>query len=135
MKVTPLAAGGLTLALLGAAHAGAKTASKITPSQAKAAAVKKMHGKALSAKYEFEDGRWQYAVLVQKGKTLYEVAVNAKDGRVMDTEKTTIAEEAGEAAADKKAAMNKKTGQKAQGDMEKADTEKRGVEKGDGDKK
>ena len=103
MKITPLVAAGLSLALLGAAHADAKTTAKITPAQAKAAAVRKMHGKALSAKYEFEDGRWQYAVLVQKGKALYEVEVNAKDGRVMDSEKTTPAEEAAEAAADRKA--------------------------------
>lgn len=103
MKITLFAVGGLALALLGAAHAGAK----ITPAQAKAAAVKKIPGKALSAKYEFEDGHWQYAVAVQKGKALYEVEVNAQTGRVTDSEKTSMAEEAKEAAADKKAAAHK----------------------------
>jgi hypothetical protein len=104
MKITIPVAGALALALLGAAHAGAK----ITPAQAKTAAVKKIPGKALSAKYEFEDGHWQYAVLV-KSKTggLYEVEVNSTTGRVTDTEKTTSAEEASEAAADKKAAAKK----------------------------
>ena len=111
MKITLPAAVGLTLALLGAAHAGAKAAptAKITPTQAKAAAVKKIPGKALSAKYEFEDGHWQYAVLVKNKKgEMYEAEVNSTTGRVTATEKTTPAEEASEAAADKKAAQGKK---------------------------
>jgi len=132
MKVTLLTAGGLALALLGAAHAGAKPAPKITPAQAEAAAVKKIPGKALSAKYEFEDGHWQYAVLVKsKHGDLYEAEVNSTTGRVTATEKTTPAEEASEAAADKKAAMSKKPGQKAQNASEKPGTEKAGAEKDD----
>lgn len=132
MKITLLAAGGLALALLGAAHAGAKPTPKISPDQAKAAAVKKIPGKALSAKYEFEDGHWQYAVLVKsKQGGLYEAEVSSTTGRVTATEKTTPAEEASEAAADKKAAMNKKAGQKAQNPSEKPDTEKAGAEKDD----
>src|SRR5579872_4773994 len=51
----------------------AKLAARISAAQAQAAAVKKIPGKVVSSKYEFEDGRWQYAVLVQKGKSLYEV--------------------------------------------------------------
>lgn len=82
-------------------------AGRITPAQAKAAAVHKIPGKAQSAKYEFEDGRWQYAVLVQKGSALYEVEVNAQTGVVTDTEKTSAAEERSEAAADAKAAAKK----------------------------
>ena len=111
MKITLPAAAGLTLALLGASHAGAKAApaAKITPTQAKAAAVKKIPGKALSAKYEFEDGHWQYAVLVKNKKgEIYEAEVNSTTGHVTATEKTTPAEEASEAAADKKAAQGKK---------------------------
>ena len=110
MKFTSLAAG-LMLALLGAANSGvnAAPAAKITPAQAKAAAVKKIPGKALSAKYEFEDGHWQYAVLVKNKKgEMYEAEVNSMTGRVTATEKTTPAEEASEAAADKKAAQSKK---------------------------
>ena len=79
--------------------------AKISPAQAKAAAVKRIPGKAQSAKYEFEDGHWQYAVLVQNKKGLYEVEVDATSGKVTDTEKTTPAEEAKEAAADAKAAQ------------------------------
>jgi len=36
---------------------------------------------------------------------MYEVEVNSTTGKVTDTEKTSAAEEASEAAADKKAAM------------------------------
>ena len=126
MKITIPVAGALALALLGAAHAGAK----ITPAQAKAAAVKKIPGKALSAKYEFEDGHWQYAVLVKsKAGGLYEAEVNSTTGRVTATEKTSVAEEASEAAADKKAAAKKTAAQKP------SDSEKPGTEKADDDKK
>ena len=100
--ILPLTAAAITLATLGASAAAPK--AKITPAQAKVAAVKKIHGKAMSAKYEFEDGRWQYAVLVHNASGLYEVDVNAADGKVMDTEKTSAREEANEATADKAAA-------------------------------
>jgi hypothetical protein len=85
-----------------------KPAPRITASQAAKAAVAKIPGKVISTKYEFEDGHWQYAVLVQKGKTLYEVEVNAANGKVLDTEKTTMAEERAEAAADQAASHHKK---------------------------
>ncbi len=80
-------------------------APHVSPAQAKAAAVKKLGGQALSAKYEFEDGHWQYAVLVKNTAGLYEAEVSSTTGRVTATEKTTPAEEASEAAADKKAAL------------------------------
>jgi len=65
----------LTPALLMSAAAFAVTAAvaqaaptppkaKISPAQAKASAVKKIPGRATAAKYEFEDGHWQYAVTV-----------------------------------------------------------------------
>lgn len=73
-------------------------AARITAAQAEAAAVKRIPGKALSAKYEFEEGHWQYAVLVKRGGTLYEVEVNAQSGRVTDYEHTTAAEERREAS-------------------------------------
>ena len=77
--------------------------AKITPAQAEAAATRKISGKILSAKYEFEDGHWQYAVLVKNKKGLYEVEINSTTGQVTDSEQTTPAEEAKEAAEDKKA--------------------------------
>jgi len=95
-------------ATLGIALAGAMilpaasfAASRITAAQAEAAAVSRIPGKALSAKYEFEDGHWQYAVLVQQSRDLYEVEVNAKTGLVTATERTTQAEERSEAASEK----------------------------------
>ena len=91
----------ITVIMAGTAFA----AARITPAQAKAAAIKKIPGKAQSAKYEFEDGHWQYAVIVVDKAQMYEVEVSAATGKVTDTEKTSAAEEASEAAADKKAAM------------------------------
>jgi len=101
-----------TSAILGLALAGALmlptaslAASRITAAQAKAAAVSRIPGKPLSAKYEFEDGHWQYAVQVQQGRALYEVEVNAQTGLVTATERTTKAEEGAEAAVSHKAAI------------------------------
>ena len=104
----------VTLAVLTAAAHAAPPKPRITAAQAEAAAVKKIPGKAQSAKYEFEDGRWQYAVIVtdKKGQ-MYEVEVSSTTGKVLDSERTSAAEEAKEAAADKKAAMKKKSGYSA----------------------
>ena len=83
---------------------------KITAKQAEAAAVKKIPGTAKSSKYEFEDGHWQYAVIVTtKAGQMYEVEVNSTTGKVTDTEKTSATEEAKEEAADKKKAATKST--------------------------
>ena len=84
--------------------------AKISIPQAEAAAVKKVAGTAQSAKYEFEDGHWQYAVIVKDKKgQLHEVEVNSTTGKVLATEVTTPADEAKEAAADKKAAAKHST--------------------------
>ncbi len=89
--------------------AAAPPVAKITVKQAKAAALKKIPGTVTSTKYEFEDGRWQYAVLVAgKSGGLYEVEVSSTSGKVLDSEKTSAAEEASESAADKKAAAKSK---------------------------
>lgn len=116
MNTTPrtclVAALAATLALPAtlAAHASPPKA-KITPQQAAAAATKRIHGQALATKYEFEDGRWQYAVTVKNTKgELYEAEVNSVTGRVTATERTTPAEEAKEAAADRKKAAAMKHG-------------------------
>ncbi len=88
------------------AHA-APPKAKITPQQADAAAVKRIPGKVLATKYEFEDGHWQYAVtVVNKKGQMFEAEVSAATGRVTATERTTPAEEAKEAAADARAAAN-----------------------------
>lgn len=83
--------------------------AKITPAQAKASAIKKIPGRATAAKYEFEDGHWQYAVtVVDKTGQMWEAEVSSTTGKVTATEKTSAAEEATEAAADKKAALKAK---------------------------
>ena len=107
MKTKSILTAGIALAFSTAIFTGAAfAAARITPAQAKAAAVKKIPGTAQSAKYELEDGHWQYAVVVvDKAKQMYEVEVNSATGKVTATEKTSAAEEATEAAADKKAAL------------------------------
>ncbi len=112
MLHTALAVGlGLSAGLIARA---AQAAPRVSPAQAEAAAVKKIPGTAQSAKYEYEDGHWQYAVVVEdKSKQLYEVEVSAATGKVTATEKTSAAEEASEAAADKKAALKKAAHKKA----------------------
>lgn len=109
MNTKALRTAALALALGPVVLAGAAfAAAKITPDQAKAAAVKKIPGRATAAKYEFEDGHWQYAVtVVSKSGQMYEAEVSASTGKVTATEKTSAAEEASEAAADKKAADKK----------------------------
>ncbi len=107
------------LCAMGALMAAAAAAATVAPAaqaaspkphvsarQAEAAAVRRIPGQALSAKYEFEDGHWQYAVLVKNNKgQLYEAEVSSTTGQVTATEKTSAAEETKEAAADRKAAM------------------------------
>lgn len=85
--------------------------AKITPEQAAASATRRIPGHAIATKYEFEDGHWQYAVTVKNKKgEMYEAEVNSNTGRVTATERTTPAEEAQEAAADKKKAGATKMG-------------------------
>lgn len=112
--------------------------AKITPHQAEAAAVKKIPGKATSAKYEFEDGHWQYGVIVMgKHGGMYEVEVDSATGRVTDSEKTTPSEEAREAAADKRAAMKGHMKGKAMPSAEKGEASEKGEanEKGEAGEK
>ena len=95
-------------AVIAAAQA-APPKAKVSPAQAKMAAVKKIAGHATGAVYELEDGHWQYAVtIVNKAGQMYEVAVNSTTGKVMSTEKTSAASEKTEAAADAKAAAKAK---------------------------
>jgi len=96
------------LAATAAITQAAPPKAKISPKQARTAAAQNLHGKATAAKYEFEDGHWQYAVTVVKNGQMYEAEVNATTGKVTATEKTSAAEEKSEAAADKKAAMKTK---------------------------
>ena len=71
---------------------------KISVKQAETAALKKFPGKIISSQYEHEDGRWQYAVVIQTKKGMYEVEVSSANGRILDSERTSAAEERREAA-------------------------------------
>ena len=99
---TAVAASALSIAL--SAFAGSPPKPKLSSAQAAAAATRHIPGKAMSSKYEFEDGRWQYAVLVKGKSGLYEVEVDPTTGKILDQERTSAAEESKEAAADKAAA-------------------------------
>ncbi|HEY3297661.1 MAG TPA: PepSY domain-containing protein [Armatimonadota bacterium] len=75
--------------------------AKITLSQANAVAVKKFPGKIVGkTKLENEEGVWQYGVMVQSGKTLREIMVNAKTGKIDNVEVTSASKERVEAKTD-----------------------------------
>lgn len=75
--------------------------AKITGAQAEAVALHKYPGKIVDkTKLENEEGVWQYGVMVRSGKTLREIMVNAKTGKIDNVEVTTAAKEGIEAQAD-----------------------------------
>ena len=83
---------------------GAHSHAKLSASQARKIALKKYPGKVEGkVKLENEEGSWQYAVNVRSGKTLREIMVNAKTGKIANVEVTTKAEEQKEAKAEAKA--------------------------------
>lgn len=100
----------ITLAMAGMSQAAAihKAHSKtvvshaqITTAQAEAAALHKFPGKVVEkTKLENEEGVWQYGVMVKSGKTLREIMVNAKSGKIDNVEVTTSAKEGIEAKSD-----------------------------------
>lgn len=94
-----------------ALHHGQRPApiSKLRPDQAIHLAVEKTGGEAIQATFEFEDGKWQYAVLVVKNHKLMEVELNAMNGKIGDVETADPAGEAKEFESDLKAAMSGKT--------------------------
>jgi uncharacterized membrane protein YkoI len=83
------------------AQHGKSQHAKISAAQANAVALKKYPGKIVGkTPLENEEGTWQYGVLVQSGKTLREVMVNANTGKIDSVEVTTKQKEAKEKAAD-----------------------------------
>lgn len=102
--------------------------TKFTAEQANAVAVKKFGGKVVGkSPLENEDGKWQYAVMVQSGKALREVMVDAQTGKIDTVEVTTKAKEGAEAKAEA-AKAKKKGGEKEEEDDEQ--DEKSGKHKG-----
>ncbi|CEK18871.1 PepSY domain-containing protein [Chthonomonas calidirosea] len=76
--------------------------AKISAAQAKQIALKRYHGRVVGkVALENEEGVWQYSVMVRSGKTLREVMVDAKTGKIDSVEVTTAAKERAETKADK----------------------------------
>ena len=76
-----------------------KPVGKITPWDAMASATKS-GGKAVSAIFEFDEGKWIYGVIVVKNHKVWEVAVDPTTGAVLESEETTPDAEAKEMKAD-----------------------------------
>jgi hypothetical protein len=75
--------------------------ARISESQAVKSALRKYLGAVVGkAKLENEEGKWQYAVNIRTKKSLMEVMVDARTGKIASAEKTSKAEEAAEAKAD-----------------------------------
>lgn len=78
--------------------AGPMTApmAKISPVMAMDAAKKKVGGKPVMALFEFDEGRWNYGVIVVKGAQMMEVDVDPMTGKAGATEAVTPDDEAKE---------------------------------------
>ncbi|HLI48471.1 MAG TPA: PepSY domain-containing protein [Chthonomonas sp.] len=76
--------------------------AKISAARAKQIALKRYHGRVVGkVALENEEGIWQYSVMVRSGKTLREVMVDAKTGKIDNVEVTTAEKERAEARAEK----------------------------------
>lgn len=73
---------------------------KVTPWAAMKTAAAKTGGKPFQATYEFEEGKWSYAVVVVKDGKLSEVEIDANTGKVGDVEGVTPEGEAKEVKAE-----------------------------------
>lgn len=106
-KMGALTVGAGLLALLGTGLTLAQAAphAKISAAQANAIVLKRFPG-TLTAKttLENEEGSWQYGVMVRSGRTLREVMVDAKSGKIASVETTTPGKERVEKKADESAA-------------------------------
>lgn len=74
-----------------------------TAEQARAIALKEYKGKVVGkVVLENENGKWQYAVMIQDGKKIREVMVGADSGKIEHVEITTLQKERAEQAAERK---------------------------------
>lgn len=80
---------------------------KVTPWAAMSTAEKDFGGHAIQALYEFDEGHWNYGVIVIKNHKMYEVDINPMTGKMGDTEEGTPADEAKETQDDLTAALKK----------------------------
>jgi len=99
LSITAVIAGGSLIggAWEARARAGSKAppapSGKVAPWIAMKSAAAKVNGRALNALFEYEDGHWQYGVMVLTGKKIKEVEVNATTGQVGDVEDVDPAKE------------------------------------------
>ena len=113
LTICSLAAGAASVALVaGPCQAGARAGApppppsgKVPPWDAMKTAAAKVHGRALNANFEYEDGHWQYGVMVLTGKSIKEVEVNAMTGAAGDVENVDPAKEAREVQEELNAAI------------------------------
>jgi hypothetical protein len=93
--------------LASAQHSSAPKA-RVSAERANAIALKRYPGRVTGkTKLENEEGVWQYGVMVQSGKTLREVMVNASTGKIDSVEITSKEKEAKEQASEVAAAKHK----------------------------
>ena len=98
---------GLSLAVITSVAFAQGTAKapkpKITPGGAAKVAQAKYPGKVKGkVVLENEDGKWQYEVIIVKGKVMHEVNVDAMTGKINSVEVVTAKEEAKEKKAEAK---------------------------------
>jgi len=103
-KLIPVFTMLLVLALSTAAES--KPQPKITMEQAKATALQKESGTIKSAELEKEHGRWIYSFDIATTYGVREVNIDANTRKVVEDSKETIAQEAREAAQQKKHQKN-----------------------------
>ena len=87
-------------------QAALKAEAKITQEEAtKTALAKVQDGKVKSVEIERENGKliWSFDISMPKSKSITEVQVDAKTGKIVSTQVETPKDQAAEAAADKKA--------------------------------
>ena len=86
---------------LSAASAKTTPHFRVSAAQATAIVLKRFPGQ-LTGKPSLEDeeGSWQYGVMVRSGRTLREVMVDAKTGKIVNVEVTTSGKEKSEAKTD-----------------------------------
>ena len=101
--------GGLSTFTLRAAEetqAELKAQAKITQAEAEKTALAKVpDGKIKAAELEKEHGKliWSFDISMPKSKSITEIQVDAKTGKIVSTQVETPKDQAAEAAADKKA--------------------------------
>jgi hypothetical protein len=83
----PISLGGYFHVGHAAAHPMQPNTHRITESEAKDIAVKKVKGEVVGVILENDDGKAVYEVIVKSAGTVYEVEIDANTGKVLEVEK------------------------------------------------